>query len=90
MDEQNLKPKTWIVPMRLSVYVDDPNKYDAEMESFVKNTQNELRSTMASVKGKVSVEFAPAIKDQNAWNMITQPQLLIELIQNTIKEALRK
>lgn len=90
MDDQNLKPKTWIVPMRLSVYVDDPSKYDAEMESFVKNTQNELRSTMASVKGKVSVEFSQPLKDPNVWNLVTQPQLLIELIQNTIKEALRK
>lgn len=90
MNEEDLKPKTWIVPMKLSVYVDDPNKYNTEMEAFVKNTQNELRSLMSSVKGKVSVEFAPAIKDPSTWDLITQPNLLIDLIRKTIKEALQK
>lgn len=41
--------KTWIIPLKITVLVDDATKYNDVMEAFVKNFLNELRSIASTL-----------------------------------------
>ncbi len=38
------KPKTWVLPVMVTVMVDDPGKYDSQMQTMIDRLINELRS----------------------------------------------
>ena len=60
------KPKKWIVPVELTIFVDDPEEYDVQMAKFVQKVLNELRSICRHMdkSGKqLSIEFLDPIKD---------------------------
>ena len=37
------KPKTWVLPVMVTVWVDDPTKYDSQMQTMIDRLINELR-----------------------------------------------
>lgn len=38
------KPKTWVLPVMITVMVDDPTQYDSQMQTMIDRLVNELRS----------------------------------------------
>jgi len=38
------KSKTWVLPVMVTVWVDDPTKYDSEMQIMIERLVNELKS----------------------------------------------
>lgn len=102
-DKSRLKEhKTWILPLEVSVLVDDATKYDAQMEEFIKNLVNELRgfTKMADGgRGQLTITPRDCIKDTKKFNDFLDGVKastalggvdIAALIKQQVEEALKK
>jgi len=75
LDNSKWQPKTWIVPVEIKVMVDDPNKYDDEMEGMVAKVLNELRAVCQNFdrsRKQLSVKFLSVVKDVEKFNALVK------------------
>jgi len=91
------KPKTWVVPLLITILVDDPKLYDEQMTGVVKNLVNELRSiaTNFDKSGKqLTFTSLPVIKDLEKIEDLKQGNPLdnipANLIEDLVNKALKK
>lgn len=96
------KAKTWILPLEVTVMVDDPTKYDGVMEQFIKDLLNELRGVVNLADGgrkQLTIIPREIIKDTVRFNELVSGVKagealkginVQELIQAEIKKALGK
>lgn len=67
------KSKVWIVPVEITVMVDDPSLYDEQMEIFTKSILNELRGICTNFdkgRNQVFVKFLDPVKDSSKFESI--------------------
>ena len=63
--------KTWIIPLKITVLVDDATKYDDVMEAFVKNFLNELRNIASTLdKRGCKINFGQPITNPDDANAV--------------------
>ena len=87
------KPKTWIIPVRITFMVDDPTKYDFEMKKVIDKIFNELRSISRNFdkSGKqLSVDYGDPIKDPTKWDVLSSGEASSQTLQDQIKLALEQ
>ncbi len=87
------KPKTWIVPLRFTVMVDDPTKYDFEMKKVLEKILNELRSITRNFdkSGKqLSIDAGDPIKDPSKWDVLSSGEAASQTLADQIKAELEK
>jgi hypothetical protein len=99
MEQQGLQnpsswnqPKTWIVPLKFTVMVDDATKYDTQMETMLTRVLNELRSILTNFdkSGALKVEFGSVIKDSSKFEVLNSSAMLLNaptgLLTNLVEE----
>lgn len=58
------KPKSWIVPLVVTVMVDDPKEYDEQMQLMLKKVLNELKAICSNLdRSGLQVSFLEEITD---------------------------
>lgn len=86
------KPKTWIVPLEVSFMVDDPTKYDSEMQSALNRILNEIRSICANYakNGGLSIKFLDPLKSEKQIETIRKGTNIDSLQQDALEEMVKK
>ncbi len=87
------KPKTWVVPLRITIMVDDPSQYDFEMKKLIDRIMNELRAISKNFdrSGKqLSVEAGDPIKDPNKWDVLSNSEASSQSLEDQIKKTLEQ
>ena len=75
------KPKTWVVPLSITMMVDDPEAYDTNMEDLVKKILNEFRAISRNLdrSGKqLLVVPLPHIKDPEKIKFLKQGKFSVQ------------
>ncbi len=87
------KPKVWIVPIRMTVMVDDPTKYDFEMKKILDKIMNELRSITRHFdkSGKqLIIDFGDPIKDPDKWDVLSSGEASSQSLQDQIRQTIEQ
>lgn len=89
------KAKTWIVPLKFTVMVDDPTQYDFQMEKVLKQVLSELKSIVSGMdrgQGHFHVDYGEIQKNGELPKTPELPagKSLQDMIAEEIKKALGK
>lgn len=95
LDKSKWEPKTWVVPLMITVMVDDASKYDMHMDKLVKNVVNELRRITANFdksRGQLSIEAGMPVKDPSVWETLSQPGAAVPTskLEDMVRDMLTK
>ncbi len=65
------KPKSWIVPLAVTVMVDDPSGYDDQMKYALQRILNELRAICKNMdKSGLKISFLEPIRDVEKFKRV--------------------
>ena len=85
------KKKTWVVPLEVTVLVDDPSKYDDEMKKSMDRILNELRSVCLNyAKRGLTINFLDPIKSPKQIEILKKGTNVESIQQDALEEMVTR
>lgn len=85
--------KTWVVPLKITIMVDDASKYDAQMKQMVGRIVNEIRSVSRHFdkSGKqLIIEIGDVVTDVSKWGVVSNSEESKKSLEDTVAIAVAK